>query len=91
MENWGQIFETLLFWFGTVVAAASIIVKATPTQKDDAILAKVVKVLNVLSIVNAKINDGKQTNVWCRFNRSSCPADWRNGFRFSSGTAKGKK
>ncbi|MBS6473797.1 MAG: hypothetical protein KH347_06050 [Acetobacter sp.] len=63
MENLGQIFETLLFWFGTVVAAASIIVKATPTQKDDAILAKVVKVLDVLSIVNAKINDGKQTNV----------------------------
>ena len=63
MENLGQIFETLLIWFGTVVAAASIIVKATPTQKDDVLLAKVVKVLDVLSIVNAKINDGKQTNV----------------------------
>lgn len=63
MENWEQIFETAMFWFGTVVAAASIIVKATPTQKDDAVLAKVVKVLDVLSVVNAKINDGKQTNV----------------------------
>ena len=55
MENLGQIFETLLFWFGTVVAAASVIVKATPTQKDDAILAKVVKVLDVLVPVMAGI------------------------------------
>ena len=40
-----------MFWFGTVVAAASIIVKATPTQKDDAILAKVVKVDDDYAIV----------------------------------------
>ena len=52
--------EQAVFWFGTVVAAASIIVKATPTQKDDAFLARVVKVLDFVSIVNAKIQENKQ-------------------------------
>ena len=52
--------EQAVFWFGTIVAAASIIVKATPTQKDDAFLAKVVKVLDFVSIVNAKIQENKQ-------------------------------
>lgn len=52
-------FEQVMFWFGTVVAAASIIVKATPTQKDDAILAKIVKVLDFLSVVNTKANQAK--------------------------------
>lgn len=52
-------FETVMFWFGTIVAAASVIVKATPSQKDDAILAKVVKVLDLLSIFNTKINQAK--------------------------------
>lgn len=52
-------FETVMFWFGTIVAAASVIVKATPTQKDDAVLAKVVKVLDFLSVVNTKANQAK--------------------------------
>lgn len=52
-------FETVMFWFGTIVASASVIVKATPTQKDDAILAKVVKVLDFLSVVNTKANQAK--------------------------------
>ena len=52
-------FEQVMFWFGTIVAAASVIVKATPTQKDDAILAKVVKVLDCLSVVNTKANQAK--------------------------------
>lgn len=52
-------FEQVMFWFGTIVAAASVIVKATPTQKDDAILAKVVKVLDFLSVVNTKANQAK--------------------------------
>lgn len=52
-------FEAVMFWFGTIVAAASVIVKATPTQKDDAILAKVVKVLDCLSVVNTKANQAK--------------------------------
>ena len=57
METVTACLEQVVFWFGTVVAAASIIVKATPTQKDDAFLAKVVKVLDFVSIVNVKIQE----------------------------------
>ena len=35
---------------GGVVTTASVIVKMTPTQTDDAILAKVVAVLNALAL-----------------------------------------
>ena len=54
-----NFLEQSVFWFGTIVAAASIIVKATLSQKDDAFMAKVVKVLDFVSIVNAKIQDGR--------------------------------
>lgn len=54
-----NFLEQSVFWFGTIVATASIIVKATPSQKDDAFMAKVVKVLDFVSIVNAKIQDGR--------------------------------
>ncbi|MBR4127763.1 MAG: hypothetical protein IKR09_09350 [Alphaproteobacteria bacterium] len=60
LETVAAFLEQAVFWFGTVVAAASIIVKATPTQKDDAFLAKVVKILDFVSIVNAKIQENKQ-------------------------------
>lgn len=40
---------------GCIVAIASIIVKITPTPKDDAVLAKVLKILNLLAI-NPKDN-----------------------------------
>ena len=60
LETVTAFFEQAVFLFGTVVAAASIIVKATPTQKDDAFLAKVVKILDFVSIVNAKIQENKQ-------------------------------
>ena len=59
LENMIVFFEQAVFWRGTVVAAASVIIKATPTQKDDTILAKVVKVLDLVSIVNAKIQENK--------------------------------
>ncbi len=59
MEVIADFMEQALFWFGTIVAAASIIVKATPTQKDDAVLAKIVKVLDLFSVVNAKIREDK--------------------------------
>ena len=55
-----SFLEQTVFWFGTVVAAASIIVKSTPTQKDDAFLAGMVKVLDCVSIVNAKILEDKR-------------------------------
>lgn len=63
--NWENIilfFEQAVFWLGTVVAAASVIIKATPTQKDDAVLAKIIKVLDLVSIVNAKIQENKETS-----------------------------
>lgn len=47
---------------GALVTAATIVVKLTPTQKDDAILAKVVSVLNYFSVIEAKPHvpaDGK--------------------------------
>jgi hypothetical protein len=50
VENW----QTVLAIFGGMVAVASTIVHLTPSQKDDAILAKVVKVLDFLSTVNPK-------------------------------------
>lgn len=59
MESIAGFAEQALFWFGTVVAAASIIVKATPTAKDDAVLAKIVKVLDLFSVVNAKMREDK--------------------------------
>ena len=59
IETLKAVFETFMFWFGTIVAAASVIVKATPTQKDDAVLAKVVKVLDWLSVFNTKENQAK--------------------------------
>jgi len=39
---------------GGLVGVATIIVKITPSQKDDTLLAKVVGVLNWLSTVNPK-------------------------------------
>ncbi len=52
MEHWKDILAVI----GAVVTAASIIVKLTPTQKDDNVLAKVIKILAALSLYNP---DGK--------------------------------
>ena len=59
MENLQFYLEKGLEIFGAAVALASLIVKLTKTEKDDAILAKVVKVLDLLSIFNTKINQAK--------------------------------
>lgn len=59
MENLQFYIEKGLEIFGAAVALASLIVKLTPSTKDDAILAKVVKVLDLLSIFNTKINQAK--------------------------------
>lgn len=48
MEHWKDILAVI----GGIVAVASIIVKLTPTQKDDNILAKVIKILAALSLYN---------------------------------------
>lgn len=52
METIIEYANQALFWFGTIVAAASIIVKATPTTKDDSVLEKVVNFLDNFSVVN---------------------------------------
>ncbi|MBO7735883.1 MAG: hypothetical protein J6S67_25160 [Methanobrevibacter sp.] len=46
--NWKDVLAII----GGVVTVASIIVKLTPTQKDDAFLAKVIKILAALSLFN---------------------------------------
>lgn len=43
----------LLQILGAVVAVATLIVKLTPTPKDDAVLAKIIRVLSALSLCNA--------------------------------------
>lgn len=59
IENWQTYLETGLEIFGAAVALASLIIKLTPSTRDDQILAKVVKVFDWLSIVNTKINQAK--------------------------------
>lgn len=50
LENW----EHIAAGFGMLVALCTAIVKMTPTQKDDNILAKVIKWADVFSIVFTK-------------------------------------
>ncbi|MCQ2411189.1 MAG: hypothetical protein MJ053_07020 [Elusimicrobiaceae bacterium] len=45
--------KEILAAIGAVVTAASLIVKLTPTPKDDALLAKIIRVLSALSLCNA--------------------------------------
>lgn len=46
-------YTDILAWIGGIISCATIIVKLTPTQKDDTILAAIVKVLSALSLCNA--------------------------------------
>ena len=46
--NW----ESILAIIGGVVSVATIIVKLTPTQKDNDILATIIKILSIFSLVN---------------------------------------
>lgn len=45
-NNWQEIF----FGLTTVVTGASIIAKITPSKKDDEILGKILKVINLLAL-----------------------------------------
>lgn len=51
--------ETILAWIGGIVSCASIIVKLTPTTKDDSILEKVINFLDYFSVFNTKKNQQK--------------------------------
>lgn len=50
---------TALAWIGGIVSCASIIVKLTPTTKDDSVLEKVINVLNHFSVFNTKKDQSK--------------------------------
>ena len=51
--NWcTQHWQDVLAIIGGVVSVATIIVKLTPTQKDDVVLGKIIAVLSALSLVN---------------------------------------
>lgn len=51
--------KDLLAIYGAVVAVCSTIVKLTPTQKDDNVWAKVIKVLDLFSTVFTKEDAAK--------------------------------
>lgn len=51
--------ETILAWVGGIVSCASIIVKLTPTTKDDSVLEKVINFLDHFSVFNTKKNQEK--------------------------------
>lgn len=51
--------ETILAWIGGIVSCASIIVKLTPTTKDDSVMEKIVNVLDYFSVFNTKKNQEK--------------------------------
>ena len=57
VANWADILAV----YGAVVACATVIIKITPTQADDAILAKVIYVVNLFSTVNPKQPVDKST------------------------------
>ena len=46
-------YDEILQIIGASVTLATLIVKLTPTSQDDVLLAKVIKVLSVLSLCNA--------------------------------------
>jgi len=48
-EHYNDVLQII----GAVVALATLVVKLTPTQKDDTLLAKAVKLLSALSLCNA--------------------------------------
>ena len=48
-----QHYDEVLQIMGAAVTLATLIVKLTPTQKDDNVLAKIINILSVLSLCNA--------------------------------------
>jgi hypothetical protein len=60
MEWLQENYVNILAVWGAAVGLASAIVKITPTQKDDAVLAKIISVLEVLSIYNKDGSAGKK-------------------------------
>jgi hypothetical protein len=51
--------ETIFALIGALVSCASLIVKLTPTTKDDSILEKVINFIDYFSVFNTKKNQAK--------------------------------
>lgn len=51
--------DIILAWIGGIVSCASIIVKLTPSTKDDGIVDKIINVLDKFSVFNTKKNQEK--------------------------------
>ena len=56
-------YNNILAVIGGVVSSATIIVKITPTTKDDDILDKIINVLAKFSIINTKKDQEKIDNA----------------------------
>lgn len=54
-EHWNDV----LAWIGGIVSSASIIVKLTPTTKDDGIVSFIIKILDYFSVVQTNENAEK--------------------------------
>lgn len=52
MEWITQHWKDILAIIGATVTLATLITAITPTQKDDAILAKIIKILSALGLLN---------------------------------------
>jgi hypothetical protein len=52
-------YLTIAAIYGAVVALATIIVKMTPTTKDDSVLAWIIKAVDIFSTVNTKADQKK--------------------------------
>ena len=57
-EHWDDILAV----YGAVVAICTVIVKYTPTKKDDDILAKIIKILDYFSTAFSKEDAEKVKN-----------------------------
>lgn len=66
MENIFEYANQALAVIGALVTAATIIVKITPSQKDNAVLAKIITFLDFFSVVNPNgtrvFKTGKEEN-----------------------------
>lgn len=56
-------YDELLAIIGGIISIATIIVKLTPTTKDDTVLDKIISILSKFSIVNTKKDQEKIDNA----------------------------
>lgn len=60
MEWLQENYVNILALWGASVGLASVIVKLTPTQKDDAILAKIINIFEIISVFNKDGSTGSK-------------------------------